>query len=136
MIYLLTYLFTHSLTYLLTYLLTHSLTPHSTVLLEKLTVSQLVNKFPTFYGTRRFITTFKSAHKLYHSRLDPDHTPTSYFLKLHLNIILPSMPQSPKWTLSLRFPHQNLEYASPLPDMRYMLHPSHLSQFYHPKNIG
>jgi hypothetical protein len=28
------------------------------VLLEKLTVTQLVKKFPAFYGTRRFITVF------------------------------------------------------------------------------
>jgi len=33
---------------------------------------------------------------------------------------LPSMPGSPKWPLSLRFPHQNPVYASPLPHMRYM----------------
>ena len=42
---------THLLTYLLTlltYLLTHSLTPWSRVLLEKLTIPQLVNKFPSF----------------------------------------------------------------------------------------
>ena len=38
------------------------------------------------------------------SQFDPVHTPTSYFLKIHLNII----PSSPKWPLSLRFPHQNL----------------------------
>ena len=35
-------------------------TPWSRVLLEKLTGYQLVNKFPTFYGTRRFITAFTS----------------------------------------------------------------------------
>ena len=40
------------------------LTPHSTVLLEKLTGSQLIKKFPAFYGTRRFITTFTSARHL------------------------------------------------------------------------
>ena len=34
------------------------LTPWSRVLLEKLTGSQLVKKFPAFYGTRRFITPF------------------------------------------------------------------------------
>jgi len=34
------------------------LTPWSIVLLEKLTGSQLVKKFPAFYGTRRFTTTF------------------------------------------------------------------------------
>jgi len=32
--------------------------PQSRVLLEKLTVTQLVKKFPAFYGTRRFITVF------------------------------------------------------------------------------
>jgi hypothetical protein len=35
----------------LTYILTYLLTPWSTVLLEKLTGSQLVKKFPAFYGT-------------------------------------------------------------------------------------
>ena len=38
------------------YLLTYLPSPWSRVLLEKLTVSQLVKKFPAFYGTRRFIT--------------------------------------------------------------------------------
>jgi hypothetical protein len=36
-------------------------TPWSKVLLEKLTGSQLVKKFPAFYGTRRIITVFTSA---------------------------------------------------------------------------
>jgi hypothetical protein len=31
-------------------------TPWTRVFLEQLTVSQLVKKFPTFYGTRKFIT--------------------------------------------------------------------------------
>ena len=37
------------------------LTPWSRVLLEKLTSSQLVKKFPAFYGTRRFNIAFTSA---------------------------------------------------------------------------
>jgi hypothetical protein len=41
------------------------------------------------------------------SQLDPVHTPTSYFLKIPLNIILPFKLGSPKWSLSIRFPHQN-----------------------------
>jgi hypothetical protein len=37
------------------------LTPWSRVLLEKLTGSQILKKYPAFYGTRRFITTFTTA---------------------------------------------------------------------------
>jgi hypothetical protein len=38
------------------------------VLLGKLTVPQLVKKFPAFYGTRRFITAFTRARHLSLSR--------------------------------------------------------------------
>jgi len=56
-------------------------TAWSRTLLEKLTGSQPVNKFPTFYGTRRFITTITSARQLPLSRASsiqsiPSH-PTS-----------------------------------------------------------
>jgi len=44
--------------------LTYSLTPWSRVLLEKLASLQLVNKFPAFYGTRRFLTALTSARHL------------------------------------------------------------------------
>jgi len=60
----LTYLLNSWLTYLLTYFLTYLHTPWSTVLLEKLTGSQSVKKFPAFYGTRRFITAVTSARHL------------------------------------------------------------------------
>jgi len=50
----------HTLTYLFTYLIT----PRNRVLLENLTGSQLVKKFPAFYGTRRFITAVTSARHL------------------------------------------------------------------------
>jgi hypothetical protein len=41
----------------------NSLSPRSRVVLEKLTVTRLVNKPPTFYGTRRFITMFTRARR-------------------------------------------------------------------------
>ena len=69
------------------------------------------------------------------SQLDPVHTSTTHFLKINLNI-LPSTPGSPKWPLTLRFPHQNPAYASPLPHSRYMPRPYHSSRLYHPNNIG
>ena len=70
------------------------------------------------------------------SQLDPVHIPTSHFLKIHLNIILPSAPGCPQWSLSLRASHQNPVHASPLTHTRYMPRPSHSSRFYHPRDIG
>jgi len=61
LIYLCTYLV---LTYVITYVLTYLLTPWSRVLLEKLTGFQPVKKFPTFYGTRRFIPAYTSVRHL------------------------------------------------------------------------
>ena len=46
------------------YLRTYLLTPWSRVIIEKLTGSQVVKKFPAFYGTRRFITAFTRATHL------------------------------------------------------------------------
>ena len=118
---------------LFTYLLTYLLTPWSRVFLEKLTGFQLVKKFPAFYGTRIHKRT--STVPIL-NQLGPVHTSTTYFLKIHLNIILLSTPGSPKPSLSLRFPHQSPVYAFLLPHKRYISRPSHSSRFYHPKNIG
>ena len=99
--FLLTYVlnsFTYLFAYLLTLLLTHSLTPYSTVLLEKLTSSQPVKIFPTFYGTRWFINAFTTARHLSLSWANsiqsiPPH-PTSWrsilILSSHLLLGLPS----------------------------------------------
>jgi len=61
------------------------------------------------------------------SQLHPVLTAPSHFLKMHLNIILPSASGPPQWSLSLRFPHQNHVHPSPLPHMRHMPCPSHSS---------
>jgi hypothetical protein len=41
------------------------LTPWGRVLLEKLIVTQLVKKFPAFYGSQMFIAVFTRAHHWY-----------------------------------------------------------------------
>ena len=38
------------------------------------------------------------------SQFGPVHTPTSHFLEIHLNIVLPSTPGSPKWFFPSGFP--------------------------------
>ena len=74
------------------------LPPRSRVLLEKLTGSQLVKKFPAFYGTRKFIPTFTSARHLSLCWATSAHSlpphPTTWrailILSSHLRLGLPS----------------------------------------------
>jgi len=49
------------------------------------------------------------------NQLDPIHTPNPSSRKIHLNITFPSKPGSPKWSLSLRYPHEIPVCASLLP---------------------
>ena len=55
------------------------------------------------------------------SQLNRVHTSTPYFLKIHLIIILPSTPGSPKWTLSFIFPHQTLHTPPISPPISFFL---------------
>ena len=65
----------------------------------------------------------------------PVHIPTFHFLEIHHNIIHPSTPRSPQWSLSLRFPHQGPIHSPLLTHTRHMPSPSH-SSFYRPHDIG
>jgi len=47
------------------------------------------------------------------SQLDPVHTPASHFLKIPLNIILPSTNGFPSGLFPLKFPHQNPQIPAP-----------------------
>ena len=68
------------------------------------------------------------------SQIDAVHTPTSHFVKISLNLFLPSTPGSSKWSLSVRFPHQNPVYTFALPHTWYMLRRCH-SLFCNTNNI-
>ena len=63
---------------------------------------------------------------------NPVPMPTSHLLEIHPNIIHPSTPRSPLWSLSLRFPHQDSIHSPLLAHTRHMPSPSHSSRFYHP----
>ena len=118
------------------YLITYLLPSCSRILLEKLTGSKLVKKFPAFYGTRRFITTFTSARHLSLSwaisiQSVPPH-PTSWISILILSSHLLLGLQSGLFPSG--FPTKTL--YKPLLHTLYMPCPSHSSRFYHPNNIG
>ena len=51
---------------------------------------------------------------------NPFHTPTSHLLEIRPNIIHPSMPRSPQWSPSLRFPHLDPTHPSVLTHTRQM----------------
>jgi len=88
------------------------LTPLSRVVLKNLTVAHLAKKFPAFYGTLRFSTVFTRALNFTLSHVDLVYIPTSCFFKIHLNIILPSTPTSPKWSPTYSFSDKNFVFLT------------------------
>ena len=116
----------------ITYLLTYSMEQNPSWEANRFPDSQ---EIPSFYGTQRFITAFRSDRHLSLSSTSsvqsiPPH-PTSWrsilILSSHLRL-------SPAPSSSLRLPHQNPVQAT-LPHTRYMVRSSH-SRFYYPHIIG
>ena len=113
------------------------ITPLSRVRLEKLTGFSYSRNYQHFMEPEGSLThSQEPVTCAYPEPARSFHAPTSQVLKILLNIILPSTPGPSKCPLSLRFPHLNPVYASPLTHARYMLRPSHSSRFYHPNNTG
>ena len=119
------------------WIITYLLIPWCRVLLEQLTDLQLVKKFSTFHGTRRFITALTRVRHLSLSWTSPIQSiyphPTSrrsvIVLSTHLRLGLPSGSFPP---VSPPRPYT----PPPLTHTRHMPSPSHSSRFYHPHNIG
>ena len=136
------YLLTHSLNYSLIQLLTHFFTYLLTYSIQQSPSSE-ANRFSASQEIPRILWNPK-VHYLSHkcpppipilSQVDPVHTPTSHFLKIHLNIIFPSTPGSLKCSDSGFPPEHCIRLFSSLPHTRYTPRPSHSSRFYHPNNI-
>ena len=110
---------------LMTWKCVYLLTPWCRVLLEKPTGLQLVKKFPTFHGTRRFITALTSVLHLSLSWVNPIQSiyshPTSWrsilILFTHLRLGLPSglFPSGfHTKTLYTPSPHPYAPHAQPI----------------------
>ena len=95
--------------------ITYLLTPWTRVLLEKLTGFAANQEIPRILWnpTVHYRTHKRPPPVPILSQLHPVATTPSHFLKIHLNIILPAMSSSPQWSLSLKFPHQNLVQTLP-----------------------
>jgi hypothetical protein len=111
----------------------HQITSWSKVLLEQLIVAQLVKKFPTLYGTPRFIIMFTRVRY----RAIPWASwiqSTLHFFKVHFNIILSSTSSSLKQLHPIKFSDYNITCTSHLP--HWMFHALAISPlpFGHPNN--
>ena len=112
------------LTYLITYLLTYSTVQSPSWEANWFAASQQIPR----------ISQNPKVHYRTHKRPPPVsilghpstiHIPTSHLLEINPNIIHPSMPTSPQWSLSLRFPQQDPSLGTNILKqyiMNFMLH--------------
>ena len=95
------YITAHTHKYVQTFILTYIITPWTRVLLVKLTFSQLVKKFPVFYGSESSLPLLQELVSCPY----PEPPPTSWWSIL---ILSSHLRLGPKMVLSHRFPRQNV----------------------------
>jgi hypothetical protein len=112
------------------------LTPWSRVLLQKVTGSQLVKKFPHFNEPEGSLPLSQMPATCPCPRPDRSNPyPTSHFLKIHLNII-PSTSGSSKWSLSPMVSPPKTCICLSSPYMCYIHRPSHFLNYITRKIFG
>jgi len=107
----------------------------SRVRLEKLIVTQLLKKFPAFYGTPRFITLFTTARHWSLCWAIWIRSTTYHPISIHSNITFPSTPRSSELSPTFVITDQHFERIYHRSHERYVPRPSHHPWFNHPNNI-
>jgi hypothetical protein len=111
------------------------LTPWRRVLIEKLTVTQRVKNFPTFYGIRRFIIAFTGAR---HWSLSwATRTQSTLFHPISLRFVLIisyHLRQVPNGLLTFKYCNRNFVHISHLSQACYRPRLSHKFRLDHPNN--
>jgi hypothetical protein len=103
------------------------LSPWRRITFEKLTVTQLVEKYPALLWNRKVHYRVHTSPPLdpILSQLNPVRPIDSYLPKVHLNVILPPTPRSFQWSLPFGPTNQNPVNTSPLPHACHMSLPPH-----------
>ena len=108
---------------LLTYLLTYSMVQSPSWEAKWFAASQEILRISR--NPKAYYRTYKRPPLVpFLGQPNPVHIPTSHLLEIHPNIIHPSTPRSPKWFLSVPFPHQDPIHPPLLTHTRHIPSPS------------